>query len=234
VTSKSATTRKVTGPVRRAGLEPTTSESRRKVLAAAYNLFSRHGIKAVGVSAIIAEADVAKKTFYRYFPSKQELVLAFLQTREQLWTVEWLEAEVQRRAATPTQRLLAIFEIFDEWFHREDFEGCSFINLLLEIDEPGPVRQATAKHLANIREFVRGLAREAGVNRPDDFAHEWHLIMKGSIVAAGEGDNLAARRARHLGLLLLESEGKGGRADRRPPRRAARSSGPETTASRRK
>lgn len=182
-------------------------EARQRLLTAAYDLFSRQGIRAVGIDTIIARAGVAKMTFYRHFPSKDDLVLAFLDKREQLWTHEWLEAEVNRRAASPRRRLLAIFDVFDGWFHRRDFEGCSFINVLLETAEPrNPVRKATTAHLANIRAFLRTLAQGAGVAHPDDFARKWHVLMKGSIVAAGEGDRLAARRAQEVGRLLLASE----------------------------
>jgi AcrR family transcriptional regulator len=184
------------------------SEARERVLAAAYDLFSHRGVRGVGVDSIIASAGVAKMTFYRHFPAKENLVLAFLQRREDLWTLGWLEAQVTNRAAAPAQRLLAIFDVFDEWFRRDDFEGCSFINVLLETAEPGnPVRQASATHLARIRDFLQRLAREAGVSRPDDFARKWHILMKGSIVAAGEGDQLAARRAREIGLTLLRAAG---------------------------
>lgn len=183
------------------------SQARERVLTAAYDLFSRQGVRAVGIDTIIARADVAKMTFYRHFHSKDELVLAFLQRREQLWTREWLETQVESRAATPRDRLLAIFDVFDEWFQRDDFEGCSFINVLLEMFEPGnPVRRATTAHLANIRVFLRALAVAAGVSDSDDFARKWHVLMKGSIVAAGEGDRLAARRAREVGQLLLAAE----------------------------
>jgi len=183
------------------------SEARERVLTAAYDLFSRQGVRAVGIDTIIARADVAKMTFYRHFHSKDELVLAFLQRREQLWTREWLETQVESRAAGPRDRLLAIFDVFDEWFQRDDFEGCSFINVLLEMLEPGnPVRRATTAHLANIRVFLRALAVAAGVSDSDDFARKWHVLMKGSIVAAGEGDRLAARRAREVGQLLLAAE----------------------------
>jgi AcrR family transcriptional regulator len=189
-----------------------TLGARERVLGAAYDLFSRQGIRAVGIDTIIARAGVAKMSFYRHFPSKDDLVLAFLQKREQLWTHEWLEAEVNRRAATPRERLLAIFDVFDEWFQQEDFEGCSFINVLLEIAEPShPTRQATTSHLANIRVFLRALADGAGVPRSDDFARKWHILMKGSIVAAGEGDRLAARRAQDVGRLLLAAELDGSR-----------------------
>lgn len=179
-------------------------------MAVAYDLFSRRGIRAVGVDTIIAQAGVAKMTFYRHFPSKHDLVLAFLQRREQLWTHQWLEDDVRRRANSPEERLLAIFDVFHEWFQRDDFEGCSFINVLLEtFDQADPARAATTLHLANIRVFLRGLAEEIGVAEPDGFARKWHILMKGSIVAAGEGDRLAARRARQIGELLLASERRG-------------------------
>ncbi|MGH8905943.1 MAG: TetR/AcrR family transcriptional regulator [Egibacteraceae bacterium] len=143
-------------------------------------------------------------TLYRHFPSKDELVLAFLQRREERWTRAWLQAEIERRAAAPSERLLAIFDVFDEWFHRDDFEGCSFINVLLEIDDPtSPVHTAAAKHLASIRAMLRELAEQAGVHAPDDLARRWHILMKGSIVAAGEGDRDAARLIKEVGRLVL-------------------------------
>lgn len=188
-------------------IEARVSEARERILAVAYDLFSRRGIRAVGVDTIIAQAGVAKMTFYHHFPSKNDLVLAFLRRRERLWTYEWLADEVNRRADAPRDRLLAIFDVFHEWFQLEDFEGCSFINVLLEMTEHrDPVRKATVVHLANIRVFLRALADEAQVRDPDDFVRKWHVLMKGSIVAAGEGDKLAARRARDVGKLLLEAQ----------------------------
>lgn len=185
-----------------------TTSGRERVLATAYELFSKHGTRAVGVDRIIAESGVAKMTLYRNFASKDELILAFLDRREQRWTHAWLQSEVERRAATPGGRLLAIFDTFGEWFALEGFEGCSFINVMLEIVEPDhPVRDAAVRHLAEIRAFLSGLAAEAGVEDPDAFARQWHILMKGSIVAAAEGDVHAAARARELGSLLLERHG---------------------------
>jgi AcrR family transcriptional regulator len=181
--------------------------ARERILNTAYDLFSRHGVRAVGVDRIVAEAGVAKMSLYRHFPSKDDLVLTFLQEREQRWTHDWLREEVVRRAETAPGRMLAIFDVFGEWFVIDDFEGCSFINVLLAFDErEHPVRQATVKHLQNIRSFLRELASAAGASDPDALAHQWHILMKGSIVAAGEGDRLAARRAREVGELLLEHE----------------------------
>jgi AcrR family transcriptional regulator len=181
--------------------------ARDRILDTAYDLFSRHGVRTVGVDRIVAESGVAKMSLYRHFPSKDVLVLAFLQERERRWTEEWLQAEVERRADTPGGCLLAIFDVFGEWFVLDDFEGCSFINVLLEFDElDHPIRIASVGHLSNIRSFVRGLATEAGVDDPEALAHQWHILMKGSIVAAGEGDARAAARAREMGELLLARE----------------------------
>jgi AcrR family transcriptional regulator len=147
-------------------------------------------------------------TLYRNFASKDDLILAFLDRREEQWTRAWLQSEVEQRATTPAGRLLAIFDTFGEWFAIDGFEGCSFINVMLELPEPGhPVRDAAVRHLAEIRAFLSRLAQRAGIADPDAFARQWHILMKGSIVAAAEGDTQAAARARELGALLLERHG---------------------------
>jgi AcrR family transcriptional regulator len=181
---------------------------RERVVRAAYNLFSRQGTRAVGVDAVIGEAGVAKMTLYRNFASKDDLILAFLQRRENVWTNGWVQAESWSRGTTSADRLLAIFEIFGEWFKRPDFEGCPFVTTMLEVTNPeSPVRQASIQHLANIRSYLCELAAGAGVQDPDHFARQWHLLMKGSIVSAAEGDTQAAARARELGVLLLAQHG---------------------------
>ena len=186
---------------------------RDRILDAAYGLFSRSGVRAIGVDTITAEADVAKMTLYRNFASKNDLALAFLALREERWTKGWVQAEVLRRGETPAEQLLTIFEIFSEWFAQEDFEGCAFITSLLEFeDRADPVRAACVTHLANIRAFVCELATAAGVEDPEWFAGQWHILMKGSIVAAHEGDPTAAHKAREMGLLLLAREGVAGPA----------------------
>lgn len=185
--------------------EPEDATARARILETAYDLFSSRGIRAVGTEELIQGAGVSRATFYRHFASKQDLVLAFLQRREHRWTREFVEAEARRRGSTPRERLLAIFDVFDEWFHRDDFEGCSFINVLLETaDLDDPVGRASANHLEYIRSVVRTLAEEAGIPEAAEFAHSWHILMKGSIVAAGEGDLDAAKRARAIGELVLE------------------------------
>lgn len=181
------------------------SEARQRILDTAYDLFSHRGTRAVGIEELITRSDVAKATFYRHFPSKDDLVLAFLKQREQRWTYGWVEAQARARGATPEEQLLAIFDLFGEWFAQEDFEGCSFINVLLEIgDRRHPIGGASAAALENIRTIIRTLAEEAGLRNPEDFALSWHILMKGSIVQAGEGDLDAAKRAQVMGRLLID------------------------------
>jgi AcrR family transcriptional regulator len=179
-------------------------DARERLLDAAYELFSRRGVQAVGIDAIIERSGVARQTMYRHFASKQDLVLAFLERREELWTRGWLQEEVTRRESNPRDQLLAVFDVFDQWFHAPEFEGCSFINVMLEHPDPvHPLHRAASAYLAGIRHFIEDLARSAGVRDADGFARQFHILMKGSIVAAGEGDREAAMRARAIAALLL-------------------------------
>lgn len=113
-----------------------SQRAQERIVQTAYDLFSRRGIRDVGIDELIAQAGVAKATFYHHFRSNDDLVVAFLERREERWTKEWVENEARRRGSTPEECLLAIFNLFDERFRREDFEGCSFSNVLLEMRAP--------------------------------------------------------------------------------------------------
>jgi AcrR family transcriptional regulator len=180
------------------------SSARRRILDTSYELFSRRGVRAVGIDEVIERAGVAKATLYRHFSSKDALVLAFLDLREERWTRDFVEAEAISRGATPEERLLAIFDVYDEWFHRDDFEACSFVNVLLEVGPRHAAGGASIEHLERIRAMVRRFAGEAGLRDPESFARSWHILMKGSIIAATEGDARAAQRAKSMARLLIE------------------------------
>ena len=181
--------------------------ARERILGAAYDLFSREGVRTVGVDRIIAEAGVAKATLYRHFRSKDALILAVLERREHLWTHAWLEHEIERRGKTPEARLLAVFDVFDEWFNRDDYESCLFMKALLETPDPkSRVRQDAVSRLANVRAVVRDLAEQIGVRDPDNFSRAVQQQMMGSMIAAFSGDTRSAKRARAVISLLLERE----------------------------
>jgi AcrR family transcriptional regulator len=180
------------------------AQPRERIMATSYELFSRRGVRDVGVDEVIEQAGVAKATLYRHFPSKDELVLAFLERRERLWTQDFVFAQAKQRGDTPDEQLLAIFDVFDEWFRRDDFDACSFINVLLEMGSAHPTGEASVRYLENIRAGVRELAEQAGIRDTDSFARSWHILMKGSIVSAAEGDAEAAQRAKRLARLLID------------------------------
>lgn len=184
---------------------PTPPGARERILNAAYELFSQHGIRAVGIDTIIAKSGVAKMSLYKHFRSKEELVLVYLKMREALWTRQWLEAEIMETGTTPAERLLAIFDVFNGWFQKPDFEGCSFINVLLESEPNSPVHQAAAEQLASIRKILWGQAVEEGLAEPEKFAHTWHFLMKGCIVAANEGNRQAAKQAQEAAAVILKN-----------------------------
>lgn len=184
---------------------PGPTSARARILDAAYDLFSARGIRGVGVDEIIERAGVAKATLYRHFASKDALAIAFLQCREERWTLGLVEAEARRRGANPEEQLLAIFDVFDDWFQGDDFDACSFINVLLEMRWDHPLGVASIEHLRNIRTVVAGLADEGGLVDTEELAHSFHILMKGSIIAASEGDRLAAPRAKAMARPLIEA-----------------------------
>ena len=187
---------------------------RERLLIAAYELFSKDGVSQVGIDTLLAKSGCAKASLYSNFKTKVDLAIAFLDRREAIWTRGWLESEIKRRARTPEGRLLAIFDVFDGWFHKKSFEGCSFINVLLESKVDSPIRQAAAIHLAKIRAIVGGMAEGANLREPEKFAQAWHMLMKGSIVSAGEGNLNAARDAKRAARLVLKGWKRNGKQKR--------------------
>jgi AcrR family transcriptional regulator len=179
--------------------------ARDRILRAAYDLFTHHGVQAVGIERVITDAGISKTTLYRHFKSKDDLVLAVLDLRQELWTERWLIPEARRRGATPAEQLLAVFDAFDDWFRRADYEGCFFVNTLLE-SHHDPIAAASIAKLQDVRAFLETLAQAAGSPDPEVLASDWQLLMVGAIVTAARGQPDAAARARILGRARLDLE----------------------------
>jgi AcrR family transcriptional regulator len=131
----------------------TTSPARTRVLQTATRLFYAQGVHAVGVNRIIAEAGVAKATFYQHFPTKDDLVRAYVNQQSQLQRA----TATQLPQAAPREMVLAIFDTIGETGHQPSYRGCPFVNAAAEYPDPAhPVRQAIAEH----RRWFRGLLRD--------------------------------------------------------------------------
>jgi AcrR family transcriptional regulator len=175
-----------------------------RLLETAYDLFTARGVRAVGVDELVARAGVAKATLYRHFTSKDELILAFLQLREERWTLGWLEDRVRTGGGSPEEQILAIFDLFDEWFREPQFAGCPFVKVLLEMGPEHPAGVACIDHLGTVRDFLTQLATEAGYPDPGEVAQSIHLLLYGSIIQASAGNAMAAQRARRMAQAVME------------------------------
>jgi AcrR family transcriptional regulator len=176
---------------------------RERILDCAAELFYRDGIRATGIDRVIAEAGVAKMSLYNHFAGKDELVLAFLERRDEKW-MNWLKERVEREPPTD-KRLTAVFDALHEWFASKDFRGCAFINASVEYaDEKSAVAGAALRHKARLRDFLELTARGARMRKPDELAWSLLLLIEGAIVTAQmQGHPAAAKRARKAAATLM-------------------------------
>ena len=114
-----------------------TGGPREKIVAAAYQLFARRGIRDVGVDELIRASGVAKATFYRHFRSKDDVVLAFLEQWYQERTVA-IQNAIARRGTSDEAAMLTIFDVFDDWFREDAAQVSSFLHVLMEMGSEHP------------------------------------------------------------------------------------------------
>lgn len=167
----------------RSATKTKATPARARLLDAAEDLFSAHGIQAVGIEAILERAGVAKMTLYHHFDSKEDLVQAWLERRHDAWRT-WITAEVQRLSPDPKGRVLAFFDALEEWCSSPQFSGCPFINTALEIRRgTTPNRGVCDKHFAFLGQFLLELVAQAHVPNPVETARQLSVLAQGAIVA---------------------------------------------------
>jgi AcrR family transcriptional regulator len=163
-----------------AGLPPPT-----RILRTAARLFYQQGYHATGVNQIIAEAGVAKATFYAHYPSKESLGAAWLTQQHEAWS-SWLNERVSS-IADPRQRLATLFDLLEVWLRNNDFRGCPFHNTNAEQpNPPAAIRAIIQQHLAFLRDYLGGLVRSAlpGRIEADRHALAAHVLFCGAMVEA--------------------------------------------------
>lgn len=181
------------------------SKKRDHLVAVAADLFHRHGYHAVGIDRVLEEAGVARMTLYNHFKSKDELIQAALELKDRQIR-EWLVAAVERRARKPADRLLAIFDAFDERIRTGDFRGCPLMKATGEFPDPsGPVAAVARHHREMMQSYMRGLASDAGARDPAALARQLYLLLEGAIVSAQmTGDLEVAKDARIAAQRLVD------------------------------
>ncbi len=149
-----------------------------RILLTAHDLFYRYGIRASGIDRVIAESRVTKVTFYRHFPSKNDLIRAFLEYRHQRW-LGWFKNALERHG----QDAYALVPALAEWFRNEEFRGCAFINTVGELADDLPeVLDIARRHKEDLVVVISDLL-PATTSR-DDVSRALAVAIDGAIVRA--------------------------------------------------
>lgn len=178
-------------------------DARRRILDTAFALFYAEGIRGVGVDRIIAESGVAKATFYKHFPAKDDLALAYLEQVDDIWSRQ-LHAAAEAAGEDPAARLVGLFDALGTACRRPGYRGCAFINAAAETPVGGRLHDRTVQHKDAVRAWVRDLAAEAGAGDPEGLARSLTLLLDGGLAAGAlDGDPSAADAAKTSAAALV-------------------------------
>jgi AcrR family transcriptional regulator len=154
-----------------------------KVFQTASRLFYQNGYRAIGVDTIAAESGIGKMTLYRHYPSKDDLIVAYLKDSDELF---WNNFEqIIKDAATPREKLIAFFQSLQDYVRTPACYGCPFLNVATEYPEADHSgHQIALEHKQSVRARFRQLAKEAGAQSPEVLADQLFLLMDGAYMAA--------------------------------------------------
>lgn len=177
--------------------------ARERILLTAHDLFYRDGIRATGIDKLIAESGVTKVTFYRHFPSKNDLIRAFLDYRHRLW-MDWFKDALVRHGAKPGGGLSPLVPTLEEWFNNPVFRGCAFINSVAELGGISPeVKEISSRHKLDMANVIAGLLPDSPQRLA--LANAAAMAVDGAIVKAqldNQNENPATTALEGLALLL--------------------------------
>ena len=154
-----------------------------KLFQTAARLFYEHGYRAIGVDTIAAKSGIGKMTLYRHYPSKDDLIVAYLRGHDDIF---WNNFEkITKDATTPREKLLVFFEALQNYVKTPACHGCPFINVATEYPETDyPGHQVAIEHKQSVRARFRQLARDAGARNPEALADQLFLLMDGAYMAS--------------------------------------------------
>lgn len=175
--------------------------TKEKLLLAARRLFCRAGIHATGISRILEEAGVARGSLYTHYGSKENLLKVVFDTEANMW-FHWFDQDLPGLNCPVKERILALFDLLEEWFEKEDFFGCVFINAVAEHEKDSAwVKDVAGAYRDQIIERLRALVMESGARDPDIVTQKLGLIIEGAIITAMVTQN---SQAAHIARLAAE------------------------------
>jgi AcrR family transcriptional regulator len=183
------------------------------LIDAAMRVFYRHGFHASSLDDIQKEGGISRMTLYNHFKSKDELVVAAMRRRDEIFRNRMMKF-VEGKAKTPRERLLAVFDFHEDWFTGGEFCGCMFINASAEFSAADSApRRLAAEHKQEIVRYLREQCEAAGLADPGEVAEQLNILLEGAIVTArvvgqvadsGKDPGSAARRAKRMAARVLE------------------------------
>jgi len=176
------------------------ADMQERILQTTDRLFYEQGIRAVGVDTVAAEAGISKRTLYNYYPSKDDLIVAYLSRRFR---------PTPFTDAPPVEQILGNFDRLERSFASGRFRGCPFVNAVAELKEPGHEANKIALAFKDERRaWFRALLGRLRVADPAGLAIQLSLLVDGAIAAAVvRGDPKVARSARAAAATLLSAAG---------------------------
>ncbi len=181
------------------------TQMREYILGVASDLFSSQGINATSVDAIVAKADIAKVTLYKYFKSKEQLILAYLREYDdRLW--QKLSA-VTAQEGDAAGKLTSLVDAILDWIGDPEFKGFAFINASVEFPQlENPVHRTSLEFAQSLRNKLTSLARESGIKNADTLALQLALVIEGTAITErtqrGTG---AVNHAKALAKVLIDA-----------------------------
>ncbi|MFI6124879.1 TetR/AcrR family transcriptional regulator [Streptomyces sp. NPDC051064] len=188
----------------RTGLDKSRPSARERLLSAANELFYEEGVHTVGIDRIVEHAGVAKASLYNTFGSKDELVIAYLQSRHAATAARILAAI--EHIESPRERLLGVFDALSELFVGPSHRGCAFIAASAEATPGGRTEQVSSDYRAWVRGLLTELAQQAEVPDAETFGRQLQLLYDGCTVSVRmDGDTASAAMARATAEVLLDA-----------------------------
>lgn len=182
------------------------TQMREYILGVASELFATRGINATSVDTIVAEAGIAKVTLYKYFKSKEQLILEYLRRYDdRLW--KKLAERMAAREAAPSEKLLALVNAVMDWIADPEFKGFAFINASVEFpQDENLVHRTSVEFAQTLRTTLAGIATEAGIRNAETLALQLSLVIEGTAITERmQHDSGAVAHAKEMARTLVEA-----------------------------
>ena len=182
------------------------TQMREHILGVASELFASRGINATSVDTIVAEAGIAKVTLYKYFKSKEQLILEYLRLYDdKLWRM--LSERMSDVSIAPTDKILTLVDAVMDWIADPEFKGFAFINASVEFPQTeNPVHQTSVEFAQTLRNTLAALAAEAGIKRAETLALQLSLVIEGAAVTENmQRGSGSIEHAKELAKIIVDS-----------------------------